>query len=106
MQKIKKGDVVIVTTGKDKGRTGSVIQVIADSDKVLVENVNKVKRHVKPNPNVNEPGGIVEQERPIDISNIMHYNAATKKGERVGIKTLEDGRKVRFFKSNGESLDS
>lgn len=106
MQKIKKGDVVIVTAGKDKGRTGSVLQVVKDSGKVLVENVNKVKRHVKPNPNVGEPGGIVEQERPLDMSNVMHYNSSTKKGEKVGIKTLEDGRKVRYFKSNGESLDS
>lgn len=106
MQKIKKGDVVIVTTGKDKGRTGSVISIVGDNEKVLVENVNKVKRHVKPNPNVGEPGGILEQERPLDISNVMHYNSASKKGEKIGIKTLEDGRKVRYFKSNGESLDS
>ncbi len=106
MQKIKKGDVVIVTAGKDKGRTGSVLSIIGDNEKVLVENVNKVKRHVKPNPNVGEQGGIVEQESPLAISNVMHYNSASKKGEKIGIKTLEDGRKVRFFKSNGESLDS
>ena len=106
MQKIKKGDVVIVTTGKDKGRTGSVLQVVGENDKVLVENINKVKRHVKPNPNVGEPGGIVEQERPLHISNVMHYNPTTQKGEKVGIKTLDDNRKVRYFKSNGESLDS
>jgi large subunit ribosomal protein L24 len=105
MNKIKTGDHVIVICGKDKGRTGNVIKVAADGESVLVENINMVKRHSKPNPAKNEPGGIVERESFIDISNILHYNPVTKKGDRVGIKVLEDGSKVRYYKSNGEVVD-
>ena len=104
MNKIRKGDDVIVLTGKDKGRRGTVLSVLAD-DRVVVESVNMVKRHVKPNPNRNENGGIVEQEKPIQASNVAIFNPATNKGDRVGFKVLEDGRKVRFFKSNGEVID-
>lgn len=103
MQKIKKGDEVIVITGKDKGKTGSVLNV-AD-DRVLVENCNIAKKHVKPNPNVGETGGIVDKEMPLHISNVALFNPATGKGDRVGIKTLKDGTKVRFFKSNNEVVD-
>ncbi len=103
MKKIRTGDEVIVTTGKDKGKRGNVVTVL--DDKVVVENVNVVKRHTKANPAVGAPGGIVEQERAIHISNVALFNPATSKGGRVGIKTLEDGRKVRFFKSNDEVVD-
>ena len=105
MRKIKKGDHVIVIAGKDKGRTGSVTSISADGARALVENINMVKRHTRPNPGKGEAGGIVEKESKIHISNIMHYNPASKKGDRVGIKKLEDGRKVRTFKSNGEVID-
>lgn len=105
MNKIKTGDHVVVITGKDKGRTGDVLKVSADGESVLVENVNMVKRHTKPNPGRNEPGGIVERESYLHISNVLHYNPVTKKGDRVGIKTLQDGSKVRYFKSNGEVVD-
>lgn len=104
MRKIKKGDEVIVIAGKDKGRRGNVLRVM--DDKVLVENTNLVKKHQKPNPNAGVQGGIVEKEMPLDISNVMLFNPATEKGDRVGIKTLEDGRKVRYFKSNGETVDA
>lgn len=104
MRKIKKGDEVIVIAGKDKGRRGNVLRVM--DGKVLVENTNLVKKHQKPNPNAGVQGGIVEKEMPLDISNVMLFNPATNKGDRVGIKTLEDGRKVRFFKSNGETVDA
>ena len=103
MRKIKKGDDVIIITGKDKGKRGSVLRVI--DDRVLVENCNMAKKHVKPNPNTGETGGIVEKEMPLHISNVALFNPATNKGERVGIKTLEDGRKVRFYKSNNEVVD-
>ena len=104
MNKIRKGDDVIVISGKDKGRRGTVIQVLRD-DTLLVENVNVVKKHQKPNPNAGVQGGIVEQEREIHVSNVMLFNPATGKGDRIGIKTLEDGRRVRFFKSNNEVVD-
>ena len=104
MKRIKKGDEVIVITGRDKGRRGSVINVL-DNDLVLVENINVVKKHQKPNPNAGIPGGIIEKEMPIEASNLMLFNPATGKGDRGGIKTLEDGRKVRFFKSNKEVVD-
>jgi large subunit ribosomal protein L24 len=103
MRKIKKGDEVIVITGKDKGKRGSVLSV-AD-DRVLVENCNMAKKHVKPNPNVGETGGIVEKEMPLHISNVALFNSAAGKGDRVGIKTLKDGQKVRYFKSNDEVVD-
>jgi large subunit ribosomal protein L24 len=106
MQKIKKGDDVIVITGKDKGKRGTVSRVMLEVDRVLVDGINMVKKHQKPNPAVGAPGGIIDKEMPMAISNIALFNAATGKADRVGIKQLEDGRKVRFFKSNGEVLDS
>jgi large subunit ribosomal protein L24 len=105
MKRIRKGDQVIVTTGRDKGRQGTVIRVLED-DTVVVENVNMVKKHQKPNPQQNTPGGIVQKEAPIHVSNIMLFNPATKKGDRVGFKKLDGGRKVRVFKSNGEVVDA
>ena len=104
MRRIKKGDEVIVTAGKDKGRRGSVLQVFED-DRVMVENINTVKKHTKPNPMKGLEGGIVEKEMPLHISNVMLFNPATNKGDRVGFKILEDGKKVRYFKSNGEVVD-
>lgn len=106
MQKIKKGDDVIVITGKDKGKRGTVSRVMLDVDRVLVDGINMVKKHQKPNPAAGAPGGIVDKEMPMDISNIALFNPATGKADRVGIKQLDDGRKVRYFKSNGEVLDS
>ena len=103
-RKIRKGDDVIVTTGKDKGKRGNVLRVL-DEDRVLVENVNLAKKHTKPNPAKGEPGGIIEKEMPIQVSNVALFNPVTGKGDRVGFKTLDDGRKVRFFKSNGEVVD-
>ena len=105
MHRIRKGDQVIVTTGRDKGRQGTVIRVLED-DHVVVENVNMVKKHQKPNPQQNVPGGILQKEAPIHVSNVMLFNPATKKGDRVGFKQLDDGRKVRVFKSNGEVVDA
>ena len=104
MNKIKKGDDVIVLTGKDKGRQGQVIKVI-NNKKILVENLNIVKKHQKGNPNTGEESGIIEKEMPIHISNVMLMNPITKKGDKVGFKILKDGRKVRFFKSNNEVVD-
>lgn len=104
MRKIKKGDDVIVIAGKDKGKRGTVLRVSSD-DRVVVENVNIVKRHTKPNPQRGVAGGIVEKEVAIDVSNIAIFNSATKKADRVGFRVLEDGRKVRFFKSNNEVVD-
>ena len=104
MRKIKKGDDVIVLTGKDKGKRGTVLRVTAD-DRVVVDNVNMVKRHTKPNPQRGVAGGIVEKEASIDVSNVALFNPVTKKADRVGFRVLEDGRKVRFFKSNNEVVD-
>ena len=104
MNKIRKGDEVAVLTGKDKGKRGTVLRV--DGDVVVVEGINRVKKHVRPNPLKGEVGGIVEKEMPIHVSNVALFNPATQKGDRVGIKTLEDGRKVRFFKSNGELVNA
>jgi len=103
MQRIKKGDEVIVTAGKDKGRRGSVMAILGD--RVMVETVNVVKKHTKPNPMQGTEGVIVEKEMPLNISNVMLFNPATNKGDRVGFKVLEDGKKVRYFKSNGEVVD-
>lgn len=103
MRKIRKGDQVIVLTGKDKGRRGTVLRVLDES--VVVEGVNRVKRAVKPNPLKGTTGGFMDKDMPIHISNVALFNAATGKGDRVGIKTLEDGRRVRYFKSNGEVVD-
>ena len=104
MRKIKKNDDVIVIAGKDKGNRGNVLRVLGEY--LLVGGINRVKKHQKPNPVKGLTGGIVEKEMPIHISNVAVFNAATKKGDRVGIKTLEDGRKVRVFKSNGEVIDA
>lgn len=104
--KIKNGDEVIILTGKDKGKRGSVTKAFPEDDRVLVENVNVVKKHQKPNPNANQPGGIIEKEMPVHVSNVAIVNPDTGKADRVGFKVLDDGRKVRYFKSNGEVLDS
>jgi large subunit ribosomal protein L24 len=104
MRKIRKDDDVIVIAGKDKGSRGSVLRVLGEY--LLVGGINKVKKHQKPNPVKGESGGIIEKELPIHISNVAIYNAAGKKGDRVGMKTLEDGRKVRVFKSSGEVIDA
>jgi len=97
MNRIRGGDEVIVIAGKDKGRTGRVLRVFSEENQVLVENVNLVKRHTRANPNQGVSGGIVEKEKPIHISNVMLFNPRTKRGDRVGFKILEDGKKVRFF---------
>ena len=104
MNKIRKGDEVAVLTGKNKGKRGTVLRV--DGDVVVVEGINRVKKHVRPNPMKGQVGGIVEKEMPIQVSNVAVFNAATQKADRVGFKVLEDGRKVRFFKSNGEVVDA
>jgi large subunit ribosomal protein L24 len=104
MLKIKKGDEVIVIAGRDKGKIGEVLQVL-DNDRMLVNDVNIVKRHTKPNPMKGQQGGIIEMEAPINVSNVAIYNPQTKKADRVGFKSLQDGRKVRFFKSTGEVVD-
>ena len=104
MNRIRKGDDVIVIAGKDKGKRGSVLRVLAGG-RLVVSDVNMVKRHTKPNPNRGVPGGIVEKEMSIDPSNIMLFNPQTSKGDRVGFKELEDGRKVRYFKSTDEVVD-
>ncbi len=104
MKRIRKGDTVVVIAGRDKGRTGAVVKVL-DDDHVVVENVNMVKKHQKPNPNRGTPGGIVQKEAPLHASNVALWNPATKKADRVGFRTLEDGRKVRYFRSNGEVVD-
>ena len=105
MEKIKKGDQVVVLSGRDKGRRGSVVQVTRGGA-VLVEGINKVKRHTKPNPQANQPGGIIEKEMPMPLSKVALWNPAAKKADRVGIRKLADGKKVRFFKSNGEVVDA
>ncbi|MHB8666375.1 MAG: 50S ribosomal protein L24 [Burkholderiales bacterium] len=105
MQKIRKGDDVIVTTGKDKGKRGTVLRRVDDTH-LLVEGVNRAKKHQKPNPMKNQTGGIVDLDMPIDISNVALFNPQTQKADRVGFKTLADGRKVRIFKSNGEVVDA
>ena len=103
MKRIKKGDQVIVIAGKDKGRQGTVLTVTDDS--ILIEAVNMVKKHAKANPMAGVEGGIIEKEMPMAISNVMLFNPMINKGDRVGFKTLEDGRKVRYYKSNGEVVD-
>ncbi len=104
MRKIKKGDQVVVLTGRDKGKRGPVLRLL-DDGRVVVQSINMIKRHTKPNPNKGVTGGIVEKEASIDISNIALLNPATGKGERVGFKTLTDGRKVRVWKKSGEVVD-
>ena len=105
MNKIRKGDNVVVIAGKDKGKRGAVVRRVDDTH-VLVEGINRVKKHTRPNPMKGVAGGIVEKEMPIDISNIALFNPATEKADRVGIKQLEDGRKVRVYKSSGEVVDA
>jgi large subunit ribosomal protein L24 len=104
MKRIRKGDQVIVLSGRDKGRRGAVLQVIA-SGHVLVESVNMAKKHTKPNPQAGKQGGIIEKEVPLALSKVAIWNPSSKKGDRVGVKTLADGKRVRYFKSNGEMLD-
>jgi large subunit ribosomal protein L24 len=105
MEKIRKGDDVIVTTGKDKGKRGTVLRIV-DARHLVVEGVNRVKKHQRPNPMKNQTGGIVDKDMPIDISNVALFNPQTKKADRVGFKMMQDGRKVRVFKSNGEMVDA
>jgi large subunit ribosomal protein L24 len=105
MQRIKKGDEVVVLTGRDKGKRGTVVRRI-DADYLVVEGVNRVKKHQRPNPMKGVTGGIVDKDLPIHISNVALFNPATKKADRVGVKTLADGRKVRVFKDNGEQVDA
>jgi large subunit ribosomal protein L24 len=103
-RRLKVGDEVIVVTGKNQGRRGSVQRMVG-ADAVIVDGVNVVKRHVKPNPQRGTSGGIVEEERPIHASNVMHFNPQTQKADRVGVRSLADGTKVRFYKSTGEVVD-
>jgi large subunit ribosomal protein L24 len=105
MRKIRKGDNVVVISGRDKGRKGAVVAVL-DDDMLIVENVNRVKRHTRANPQQNKAGGILEKEMPLHISNVALFNPGTQKADRVGIKRLADGKRVRFFKSNGEMIDA
>jgi len=104
MKRIHKGDEVVVTTGRSRGQRGHVLRVIGE-EKLLVENVNMVKKHQKPNPGMNQAGGIIEKESPIHISNVAMYNPGTGKADRVSFKSLQDGKKVRIFKSTGEAID-
>ena len=104
MNKIRKGDKVFISTGKDKGKDGIVSEVLANG-KVLVEGINMVKKHVSPNPNLGIQGGIVSQERPLDISNVAIFNSKTSKADKVSFKTLKDGKKIRVFRSNQEAID-
>ena len=104
MSKLRKGDDVVVLAGRDKGKRGTVLQII-ENNRILVDNVNVIKKHVKPNPNRGETGGIIEKDAPIQISNVALFNPNTNKADRVGYKVLEDGRKVRVFKSDGEVAD-
>jgi len=105
MRKIRRDDQVVIITGKDRGKRGAVIRIVGD-DRVVVEGANRVKKHEKPNPAKGSTGGIVEKEMPIHISNVAVFNPAIEKGDRVNIKTLDDGRKVRIFRSNGEMVDA
>jgi large subunit ribosomal protein L24 len=103
--KIRKGDTVVVLSGRDKGRRGAVLQVLPDA-LVLVEGINRVKKHSRANPQTNSPGGIIDKEMPLPLCKVALWNPSAKKGDRVGFKTLADGKKVRFFKSNGEMIDA
>jgi large subunit ribosomal protein L24 len=105
MRKIKKGDNVIVVTGKDKGKRGAVLRVV-DLEHILVEGANRVKKHQRPNPMKGTTGGIVDKEMPLHVSNVAIFNPATQKADRIGVKELEDGRRVRIYKSNGEVIDA
>ena len=105
MQKIRKGDNVVILSGRDKGKKGAVLRRV-DDQRVVVEGVNKVKKHQRPNPMLNQTGGIVEKEMPMHVSNVALFNPQTQKADRARIKVLDDGRKVRVFKSNGEMVDA
>jgi len=105
MKKIRKGDQVVVLTGREKGRRGAVLQVLADG-RVVIESVNMVKKHQKPNPQGGKQGGIVEKEMPLAVSKVAIWNPSAKRADRIGFKMLTDGKKVRFFKSNGEMIDA
>ena len=105
MQRIRKGDEVVVLSGRDKGKRGTVLRRI-DADHVVVEGVNRAKKHQRPNPMKGQTGGIVDKDLPIHVSNVALFNPATKKADRTGVKTLQDGRKVRVFKDNGEQVDA
>jgi large subunit ribosomal protein L24 len=105
MKKIRKGDQVIVLSGRDKGRQGAVLEVLP-GDMIVVESINMVKRHTKPNPQAGKQGGIVEKAMPMPVSKVAIWNAGQKKADRIGFKTLTDGKRVRFFKSNGEMIDA
>lgn len=105
MRKIKKGDEVIVLAGKSKGMRGKILRTLEKGAKVLVEGANMIKKHIKPNPNTNTQGGIVEREAPLHVSNVAIYNQSTKKADRIIFKVLQDGKKVRCFKSNGEQVE-
>ena len=104
--RLRKGDTVLVTAGKDRGKTGKVLKMIAEKNRATVERLNMIKRHTKGNPQMGQPGGIIEKEAPIHISNLKIWNALAEKGDRIGFKILEDGRKVRVFKSNNEVVDA
>ena len=104
MNKIRKGDSVIITTGKDKGKQGIVSQVL-NNYRVVVEGLNIVKKHTRPNPAKGDQGGVVSKEMPLNVSNISIFNSATKKADKVAIKTLKDGKKIRIYKSNQEAID-
>ena len=104
MNRIRKGDEVIVLAGRDRGKRGTVLNISADGKRALVNDINVVKKHTRPNPNANQTGGIITKEAPIQLSNLALYNPATGKGDRIGFRFLEDGTKVRYFKSNGEVL--
>jgi large subunit ribosomal protein L24 len=105
MRKIKKGDNVVVIAGRDKGKRGDVERIVDDSH-VVVNGVNAVKKHAKPNPLKNQPGGIITKEMPIHVSNIAIWNPITQKPDRIGFRTMDDGRKLRFYKSNGELINA
>lgn len=105
MKRLKQGDEVIVIAGRNRGARGVVTRLVG-ADRVLIENVNLVRKHRKPNPQANQPGGIVEEERPLHVSNVALYNPATERAGRIGIKTLGQGQRVRFFKSDGEVIDT
>jgi large subunit ribosomal protein L24 len=104
MRKIKKGDDVVVVTGRDRSKRGTVLSIV-DESHLLVEGINRVKKHQRPNPAKGETGGIIDKEMPIHVSNVALFNPVTKKADRIGIRQLEDGRRVRYFKSNGEVVD-
>lgn len=105
MNKIKKGDEVIVIAGKDRGKRGVIVSMLDKGQKIIVEGINLAKKHVKANPNANERGGIVSKAMPIDRSNVMVYDATKKKGSRIGIRKLKDGQRVRFYKASDQLVD-